>query len=170
VSCHNCPHRGQPARATLSSDPRTTAAPEPSPGPFCIYQPCAAMYRFMRSTARNRLTRARACHRSPCLRWFKRRARSTTFAVQWIKGENTVASPQQILGHPTAAITMRYMAYAPENYFAEDAAKLSDPILGEVCREVTLGPYRRSTVAAPVTNNCLNFCLTKQDAAMVLRR
>ncbi len=42
---------------------------------------------------------------------------------------------QKLLGHATAAMALRYMKYAPEASFAEDAAKVAASLTGELDRE-----------------------------------
>lgn len=53
-----------------------------------------------------------------------------TFAVHWLLGGSPLVRLQKILGHATAAMTMRYMRHAPDGFFAEDAAKVAASLSG----------------------------------------
>ncbi|HXJ80122.1 MAG TPA: hypothetical protein VMS64_15730, partial [Candidatus Methylomirabilis sp.] len=44
---------------------------------------------------------------------------------------------QKLLGHATAAMTMRYMKHAPEAYLSEDGAKIAAHMAGTTDAEAT---------------------------------
>jgi integrase len=60
-----------------------------------------------------------------------------TFAVHWLLGGSPLVRLQKILGHATAAMTMRYMRHAPDGFFAEDAAKVAASLSGDQSREAS---------------------------------
>ena len=47
-----------------------------------------------------------------------------TFAVHAAQAGVPIVRLQKLLGHATAAMTMRYMKHAPEAYVAEDGAAI----------------------------------------------
>jgi len=48
---------------------------------------------------------------------------------------NPRRNAQKLLGHASPHMTLRYMKHAPENYFAEDAARVATSLSGERNRE-----------------------------------
>jgi integrase len=58
-----------------------------------------------------------------------------TFAVHAIQSGLPLPRLQQLLGHATPAMTMRYARHAPEAYFSEDAARIASSLSGAADRE-----------------------------------
>jgi integrase len=59
-----------------------------------------------------------------------------TFGVHCAKAGIPLARIQKLMGHATPAMTLRYLKHAPESYFAEDAAKVAESLIGGRDREV----------------------------------
>lgn len=53
-----------------------------------------------------------------------------TFAVHAAQSGVPIVRLQKLLGHATAAMTMRYMSHAPEAYLSEDGAKIAAHMAG----------------------------------------
>ena len=53
-----------------------------------------------------------------------------TFAVHAAQAGVPIVRLQKLLGHATAAMTMRYMRHAPEAYLSEDGAAIAAHMLG----------------------------------------
>ncbi len=60
-----------------------------------------------------------------------------TFGVHCAQAGIPIVRIQKLLGHSTSAMTLRYMRHAPENYFAEDAARVAASLSGTGDREAT---------------------------------
>jgi hypothetical protein len=59
----------------------------------------------------------------------------TPDSVDYIRAGVAIAPLQKPLGHATTAMALRYMKYAPEAYFAEDAAQVAASRTGLPDRE-----------------------------------
>jgi len=59
-----------------------------------------------------------------------------TFAVHAAQSGIPIVRLQKLLGHATAAMTMRYMKHAPEAYLSEDGAKIAAHMLGTTDAQV----------------------------------
>ena len=57
-----------------------------------------------------------------------------TYGVHAAQGGVPLPRLQYFMGHASPAMTMRYMKHAPQNYFAEDAAKVADSIKGRLAQ------------------------------------
>jgi len=60
-----------------------------------------------------------------------------TFGVHCAQAGIPIVRIQKLLGHSTPAMTLRYMRHAPENYFAEDAARVAASLSGAGDHEAT---------------------------------
>jgi len=60
-----------------------------------------------------------------------------TFAVHAAQSGVPIVRLQKLLGHATAAMTMRYMKHAPEAYLSEDGAKIAAHMAGTTDAEAT---------------------------------
>jgi integrase len=58
-----------------------------------------------------------------------------TFGVHCAQAGIPIVRIQRLLGHSTPVMTLRYMRHAPENYFAEDAARVAASLSGAADRE-----------------------------------
>ncbi len=58
-----------------------------------------------------------------------------TFAVHAAQAGVPIVRLQKLLGHATAAMTMRYMKHAPEAYLTEDGDAIARHMSGETDRE-----------------------------------
>ncbi len=58
-----------------------------------------------------------------------------TFAVHAAQAGVAIVRLQKLLGHATAAMTMRYMKHAPEAYIVEDGEAIARQMSGEADRE-----------------------------------
>lgn len=69
-----------------------------------------------------------------------------TFAVHWVMAGLPLARLQKMLGHRTAAMSMRYARHSTEAHFTEDAARLAASLSGVVDREAEA--VRRAIIRA----------------------
>jgi integrase len=60
-----------------------------------------------------------------------------TFAMHWLLAGLPLVRLQKILGHATPAMTLRYMRHIPDQFFAQDAAKVAASLTGVESREAT---------------------------------
>jgi integrase len=67
-----------------------------------------------------------------------------TFGVHAALAGVPIPRLQLLLGHRTAAMTMRYMTHAPQNYFAEDAARIAASMTGDSAEANTRVQLARS--------------------------
>ena len=58
-----------------------------------------------------------------------------TFGVSAAKAGVPLVRMQKLMGHASAHMTLRYMRHAPEAHFREDAASISDVLVGQQNRE-----------------------------------
>jgi integrase len=58
-----------------------------------------------------------------------------TFGVHCAQAGVPIVRLQKLLGHASPHMTLRYMKHAPESYFAEDAARVSASLSGQLDRE-----------------------------------
>lgn len=60
-----------------------------------------------------------------------------TFGVHCAQAGIPIVRIQRLLGHSTPVMALRYMQHAPENYFAEDAARVAASLSGAADREAS---------------------------------
>lgn len=60
-----------------------------------------------------------------------------TFGVHCAQAGIPIVRIQRLLGHATPLMALRYMKHAPENYFAEDAARVAASLTGGADREAS---------------------------------
>lgn len=73
-----------------------------------------------------------------------------TFAVHAAQAGVPIVRLQKLLGHATAAMTMRYMKHAPEAYLAEDGDAIARHMSGETDQEAVarVGAARKGMKSA----------------------